>query len=197
MVISPTLNYVKSRIVRGTVLNTPYLKVPSQTLSFAVKFSPLYLFTYTTTGCLQEQSPLYNFHLKRWETRQEPLWVSFISNNDVGKKRVVKTMTEKRLRGAFINSVKKYGYAKDGTNLERKASGGFDGNNQDLVGTAQFISQPQLLKTKYEHLQKQMDSVVEQIIFHQKSVGGVNGPKGLGRKPKQERIWRNPSDKGS
>jgi hypothetical protein len=195
MPITPTLNHVKSRIVRGTVLNTPYLKVPNQTLSFAVKFSPFYLFTYTTTLCLQEQSPLYNFHLKRWETRQEPLWVSFISNNDVGKKRVVKTVTEKRLRGAFINSVKKFGYAKDGTKLE-KALGRFDGNNQNLVGTAQFISQPQLLKTKHEHLQKQMDAVVEQIISRQKSVGGVNDLKGLGRKPKQERIWRQPSGQG-
>lgn len=186
MTITPALNKVQSRIIKGTIINAPYLTIRLDDIAFSAKFSPSHLFTFTTTACLQEQGPLYDYHLKRWESRKEPLWTSFVSNKDVSNKKVVKTVFEKKLRGAFLKSMEKYGYAKDGTKLRGEVST-INKNNGDLVGTVQFMAHSQALTTKSEDLQKQMDAAVQQMIDRQTSSEGVKISKSISKKQSRQR----------
>jgi len=177
--ITPILGRV-SRVVRGTIVVAPFIKLPTKTPAFAVKFAVSHFFTFTTSMALQEPlNPLQKYNLKRWETRQEPLWTSFVCVKDAAKKVVVKTVLQRRVKGAFRESMRKYGYAQDGTRLKAMGNGNnMENRKRDLVGTAQFMVERHCLKTKHEDLQKQMDDVVQVMIDRQKFIYGDKKPRG-------------------
>jgi hypothetical protein len=76
---------------------------------------------------------------------------------------------------AFVHSLKKNGYAPDGTRLE-----GGQGNG-DLFGTAQILAEQPMIKMDQEMVQEQTDKAVlkiiklqrEQVVARNKSKGSA------------------------
>jgi hypothetical protein len=53
--------------------------------------------------------------LKRWQARQEPFWWSVITRKDIENHRTVRNWVARRLRHAFVELLRKKGYAADGS----------------------------------------------------------------------------------
>jgi hypothetical protein len=103
---------------------------------------------------------LYQHTRKRWRTRQEPLWVSIIAKKHSGPQngRCVRSWLARRLRIAFFGSMKKYGYAPDGTRLKGTEAG------RDLFGTAQLLAEQPMVGISQDKVQEQTDRVVQELI---------------------------------
>jgi len=163
-----SLEHVKSSIIKGSVKFFPLLKKPANEPAYAIKFYPRHSFTFTANSVLEnELNPLYKHVLKRWETRTDPLWYSFLCLKDAGEKKVVKVHLQRRVKAAFLKSLDKYGFARDGTWMKRPDNtpsvNPYPG--KDLYGTAQFLINAKCLKTKFVDLQAQMDKSIEHMLF--------------------------------
>jgi len=125
-------------------------------------------------------------HLQRWAERTDYLWWSALAHTNVGK-RTVRSHATRRLRLAFVESLRKAGYASDGSPLPDEE------NRAPLVGTAMLGATAAMLKTKNDALLEQTDLLVEHMIKQQghRRVKIKNGYKAEGRlgkerKPKQD-----------
>ncbi|PSS22080.1 hypothetical protein M430DRAFT_34087 [Amorphotheca resinae ATCC 22711] len=129
--------------------------------AFAWRFGKFHAYTYTASPNLEKNThPLYEFTKRRWNTRSEPLWVSVIAKKHTGihNSRCVRSWLSRRLRIAVNLSLKKNGYAPDGTRLEGPESG------NHLWGTAQFLAEQPMIKMSQEQVQEQTDKAVLEII---------------------------------
>jgi hypothetical protein len=82
-----------------------------------------------------------------------------MARKDFENKRVVRSWAARRVRQAFVESLRKEGYAQDGSRIE--------GRGLPLVGTVQFFPESTITKTKFKALVPQMDLVVREIIKRQ------------------------------
>jgi hypothetical protein len=130
-------------------------------VAFGCRFRNLH--AYTANACrLMEQnnSAVGRIFLQRWAERQDPLWwscIAFIKGFD--SKRTRRSWAARRLRTAFVESLKKQGYAANGTRLD--GSG-----RKPLFGTAQLSPHEPMFKTKIEDLVKQTDIAVAAMLGH-------------------------------
>ena len=141
-------------------LTLPFQDPTGTPAAFSWRFARFHAYTYTAVSYLDKpMNPLYNFAKRRWDARQEPLWFSIIAKKHVGvnNRRCVRSWLARRLRAAFVHSLKKNGYAPDGTRLE-----GSQGDN--LLGTAQIIAEQPMIKMDKEMVQEQTDKAVLEII---------------------------------
>ncbi|RDW92437.1 hypothetical protein BP5796_01831 [Coleophoma crateriformis] len=74
------------------------------------------------------------------------------------KKRVIRSHLTRKLRQAFVESLKKQGYAKDGTRLPDSTQ------ERDLVGTLQMSAEMALMKMRREEAQKSTDELVKAML---------------------------------
>lgn len=76
-------------------------------------------------------------------------------------KRTVRSWVGRRLRVAFIESLRKKGYASDGSSLPGTA------DKAPIIGTAMLGAVPAILKIKNDSLIEQTDSAVQMMIRQQ------------------------------
>lgn len=98
--------------------------------------------------------------MKRWNAKKEPLWISVVAAKHCmeNNSRCVRSWLTRRLKVSFSESLRKNGYAPDGTSLG-------DGHGDTvLYGTAQLFADRQMLNTSPEELDKQTSKVVDEII---------------------------------
>jgi len=160
-----------SKAISPKIQDTSVLKiifVPPKPTPFTLRFAPTHTFTYTASRWLDEpHHPLFDRIKERWETRQAPLWSSFVTagKNEALRKRVVRSWLTRRLRQTFWKSLEKNGYGKDGTRLEGSA------RKDDLYGTAQFLADFDGRLLSIVEVQKLMDSAVGKMIsVHKQSL---------------------------
>ncbi|TAQ88936.1 hypothetical protein B7494_g2737 [Chlorociboria aeruginascens] len=110
-----------------------------------------------------------------YESRTEPLWwACSCSKNNGGNKKVVRSWIMRRLRVAFVESLKRIGYDKDGYPLEEAIS---EEVQEPLFATINMYAQESLAATKFTELQGEMDLLVKTIIrIHRKKL--TNDAKG-------------------
>lgn len=91
--------------------------------------------------------------------KKEPLWISAVAFKTGGhNSRCIRSWLTRRLRLSFAESLRKNGYAHDGTPLV---------DNKEpkmLFGTVQLISEPEMLNMAPDIVQHQTDKAVEEII---------------------------------
>jgi hypothetical protein len=125
--------------------------------AFCAKYTKKYAYASTVSKLLDfPEAALHPKFEKRWQTRQEPLWWNVTARRDFEHKRSVRSWVSRRVRVAFVESLRKRGYAQDGSRI--------NGAGEPLVGTAQFFPERPILNTKFKDLVLQTDSVVTAII---------------------------------
>jgi len=128
--------------------------------ALCAKYTKKYAYASTASKSLENpEAALYPKYEKRWQARQEPLWWNASTWKDFANKKVVRSWVARRVRQAFVESLKKRGYTQDGSRI--------NGLGKPLVGTAQFFPQRPILKTKFNDLVLQTDSVLQAIITHE------------------------------
>lgn len=83
-----------------------------------------------------------------------------VSTKVGGNKKVVRGWLNNRAKAAFTIALKSKGYARNGARLVKDSR---EDANGDLVGSAQFLVLPQLLRTSWNDLCKQTDLIVAAI----------------------------------
>lgn len=109
----------------------------------------------------QKHNPVHEMLTRRWNTRTDPFWWHCLISASVGgPKATVRGWLRRRAAAAIIESLRKNGYAKDGSRFpsEVGASGG------DLVGTATFFVGKKLCRTSWKDLQEKSDLLITKII---------------------------------
>jgi hypothetical protein len=161
--ISPT------RPLLARALLQPSSFLPRQQLTgapaaFLWRFGTFHAYSYAGGSYLDTpQHALYELSKKRWLAKQEPLWASFVAVKSNGENsRCVRSWLARRLRNSFFESLRKRGYAWDGTPLE----GGQ--RKEALYGTVQLLTERAILKIDPKSLEEQTDKVVDKIIRLQK-----------------------------
>lgn len=141
---------VSARIIHG-------LKLPAAVKAFFVKYSPNYSAFVATASqqLLSSENTLYPKFAKRWEECQDPLRWSTTAKKGFGK-RCVRSWAARRLKVAFTESLRKKGYTRNGCRI--------GGDAKPLVGTAQFLFDPMILKTNHLDLVAQTDLTVEAML---------------------------------
>ncbi|KAE8450325.1 hypothetical protein EG329_006753 [Mollisiaceae sp. DMI_Dod_QoI] len=119
---------------------------------------------YTLSAIKWTENTQINFfaahHLQRWADRKDSLWWSALSHITLGK-RTVRSHCARRLRQAFAVSLKKEGYAPDGSRLLGTKE------KPPLYGTAMFGAVQPILNIKNDALVEQMDDVVALLLSQQ------------------------------
>ncbi|KAE9380187.1 hypothetical protein N431DRAFT_394749 [Stipitochalara longipes BDJ] len=125
--------------------------------AFSAKYTKEYCYVATTPPAIEYPthalSPMF---FQRWQTRPEPFWWSVIARKDIENHRTVRSWVTRRLRHAFIESLRKKGYAPDGNRI--------DGNGKPLIGTAQLVPHESIKTKKFSDLVYQADLTVEAIL---------------------------------
>lgn len=167
-----------------------------------VRYSNAHCYTlsakkWTETVAVNE-STLAQKHLKRWAERTDSLWWSSLTLPIVGK-RTVRSHSARKVRLALVESLRRVGYASDGSRLPGTEE------RMPLYGTLQLGALPAILKTKTDRLIQQTDLVVAHMLRMQlggrtTNFGGSNNTGGgtwkqpwKQRGPKQETQLNRPS----
>ncbi|KAF8859390.1 hypothetical protein BDZ45DRAFT_673342 [Acephala macrosclerotiorum] len=131
--------------------------------TYSFKYSPNHCFTLGATKWFDTSSNITTIlsaaHLKRWTERTESLWWSCLSHNFA--KRTMRSHATRKLRHAFTESLKKEGYAPDGSRLPEAGEG------EPLYGTAMLGALEAIMKTKMDTLVRQTDQAVAFMIRRQ------------------------------
>ncbi len=144
-----------TRIIRNFGLMKPIGL--SDLNAFAVKYSKEYCYVAPVHPAVEYPThALHSMYVKRWEARTEPFWWNVIARKDINNHRTVRTWAARRLRHAFMESLRKKGYAPDGNRI--------DGRGQPLIGTAQLLPHQTIMRRKFVDLVWQTDLAVEAII---------------------------------
>lgn len=136
---------------------------------------------------------------KRWNERTDSLWWTVTSYKSFADKRVVRTYASRKLRLAFIESLRKKGIAPDGSRLPE-----CDQKLAPVFGTASLHPKIDILTTRMTDLVRDTDNVVRQILWFQdkdvatseryvraKDIGKAKGNKQLDdRKPRAKKVPR-------
>lgn len=144
--------------------------------AFATRYTRRYAYASTASKLIDfPGAALYPKFERRWQTRQEPLWWNVTTRKDFEHKRVVRSWVARRVRQAFVESLRKSGYAQDGSRIT--------GSGDPLVGTTQLFPERPILNMKFEEVVLQTDKVVQAIIdledsFNEKK-GALGGKKKL------------------
>lgn len=145
-------------------------KLPKSKESAVTGFSALYsveqcfLVTSSSWAINPGNCPTISHNLHRWNQRTDTLWWSAIATTKLAPKRVVRSWAARRLRVAFVESLKKYGYFSDGSQRNRK-------NGSALKGTLQlFANHPILISILSRDLTMHMDHTVQLIINQQQEL---------------------------
>lgn len=126
--------------------------------AFAARYTTDYCYVAPTPPAIEYPThALFPMFAKRWQTRQEPFWWNVIARKDIENKRTVRSWVARRLRHAFVESLKKKGYKPDGHRI--------DGNGVPLIGTAQLFPHHSILRKKFVDLVYQTDLTVEAILI--------------------------------
>ncbi len=110
-----------------------------------------------------------------WMQRKDSLWWSCIclKQQELGK-RVVRSHAARKVRIAFVESLRKIGYASDGSRLPGPAAE----EKPELFGTAQLSPNRVVLNMKPAELVQQSDLLVQAILARQlwAEQGGGSAP---------------------
>ncbi|KAN0119587.1 hypothetical protein V8E51_001795 [Hyaloscypha variabilis] len=125
--------------------------------AFSTKYTKEYCYVATTPPAIEYPThALGPMFFQRWQTRSEPFWWSVVVRKGIENHRTVRSWVARRLRHAFIESLRKKGYGPDGNRI--------DGNGEPLIGTAQLMPNESIKTKKFSDLVKQADLTVEAII---------------------------------
>lgn len=95
---------------------------------------------------------------RRWNTRTDSLWWSAISFLSTAKNRTVRSHAARRVRVAWVESLRKRGYAPDGSVLP-----GFH-NQKPLKGTVQLSPKPAMLTTSSQEVASETDRALARFM---------------------------------
>jgi hypothetical protein len=142
-----------------------------------MRFNKDYTYTISAAQSLEhDDTPLHNLYTRKWQERTDPLWWSVIAKwNLETNKRVIRSWACRKLRIAFVESLKKRGFASDGSRIDGT------GEEPSLIGTAQLTPELCILKTKHEYLVQQTDEAVKLIIERQNGNGAFTKGTGVRR----------------
>ncbi|PMD54706.1 uncharacterized protein K444DRAFT_111422 [Hyaloscypha bicolor E] len=125
--------------------------------AFAAKYTKEYCYVATTPPQIEYPTDaLFPMFVKRWQERQEPFWWAVIARKDIENHRSVRSWVARRLRHAFMESLRKKGYKPDGNRI--------DGYGEPLIGTAQLLPHESIIRKEYTDLVYQTDLTVEAIL---------------------------------
>ena len=104
----------------------------------------------------------------KYDPREEGLWIACTSNTMPGS-RVVRSWTTRKMRQAIVDALKSRGFDRKGRRLKKSAGPGqgIDGGRvlpELLAGTLSIETLPLIRETKYEEVQRQADTVVNEVI---------------------------------
>lgn len=103
-----------------------------------------------------------------YDPREEGLWIMCTSNTMPGS-RVVRSWTTRKMRQAIVDALKSRGFDRKGKRLKTLAGPGqgVDGGRvlpELLTGTLSVETMPLIRETKYEEVQRQAATVVNEVI---------------------------------
>ncbi|RKF64382.1 hypothetical protein OnM2_019081 [Erysiphe neolycopersici] len=146
------------------------------TTGFTLLFSPEPCFLVTSSAWAINPGicPTVSNNFQRWNQRPQALWWSAIGTLKLAPKRVLRSWAARRLRVAFVESLRKCGYSQDGVRISvNKKNGVF--HQPSLKGTVQiFANNPSLIKMRNHDLMKQMDFTVQLLIKKLTETGSKN-----------------------
>lgn len=146
------------------------------TTGFTLLFSPELCFLVTSSAWAINPGicPTVSNNFQRWNQRPDALWWSAIGTIKLAPKRVLRSWAARRLRVAFVESLRKCGYSENGVFLsESKKNGVY--HQPSLKGTVQlFANNPSLLKMRNHDLMKHMDQTVHLLIEKLTETGSKN-----------------------
>jgi hypothetical protein len=137
-----------------------------------VKWAPHYAYALNTIRALETpHHPKHEQSKRRWQTRTDPLWWNCLVSTKVGgSRKIVRGWLNNRARVAITEALKRKGYARNGARLVEESQNRMVG---DLVGSAHFLVNPQMLHTSWPSLQEQADRIVTAIENEQKKLAGL------------------------
>jgi hypothetical protein len=164
-----------TRIIRNFGLMKP-LGLPTVN-AFATRYSKEYCYVAPVHPAVEYPThALHSMYVKRWQARQEPFWWNVIARKDIDNHRTVRTWAARRLRHAFVESLRKKGYAPDGNRI--------DGNGQPLIGTAQLFPHQTIMRRNFLDLVWQTDLAVDAILKRRNTYKpSYTGGQGQERRP--------------
>lgn len=138
----------------------------ASTTGFTIFYSnqPCFLVTSSAWAINPGICPTISNNLQRWNQRPEGLWWSAIGTSKLAPKRVLRSWAARRLRVAFVESLRKCGYSENGgyISVNKKMQ---ECHQLSLKGTVQiFANNPSLIKMKDQDLMKQMDHHVQLLV---------------------------------
>ena len=103
-----------------------------------------------------------------YDPREEGLWIMCTSNTMPGS-RVVRSWTTRKMRQAIVDALENRGFDRKGRRLKKSAGlgQGIDGGRilpELLAGTLSIETLPLIRETKYEEVQRQAATVVNEAI---------------------------------
>lgn len=104
----------------------------------------------------------------KYDPREEGLWIACTSNTMPGS-RVVRSWTTRKMRQAIVHALNSRGFDRKGRRLKKLAGTGqrIDGSRvlpELLAGTLSIETMPLIRETKYEEVQRQAATVVNEVI---------------------------------
>jgi hypothetical protein len=152
--------------------------------SFNMSYKPVHAYSLTAWPRAIDKidATSLDIYNRRWNTRTDSLWWSAIAYKAFASKRTVRSYATRKLRVAFVESLKKKGFAPDGARLP-SAIARF--GTAPLFGTAQLTPDLPILETKMKDLVLETDKAVQRILNFQDRLSpgsSRNGfPPGRGR----------------
>jgi hypothetical protein len=159
---------------------------------FKLRFSKQYAYPFTLSRFAEvDYLTKYNIDAPPYQTRTDTLWWSAVARKNVLNKRVLRSWASRKVRIAFVESLRKKGYASDGSPITGSK------NQSPLAGCAYFDPTEAILKTTVEELAKQTDIAVDKIIEAQSANSslGRKGQKTLSPKSKGQNLAKPGSSK--
>ena len=155
-----------SRIVEQPIFehNALFFVTPAGATAYTMRYRNVRAYAISASRFLEyNDAALFSKFDRRWKARTDSFWWSAIARRELDlTKRVVRSWAVRRLRIAFVESLKKAGYHKDGNPIDGS------GKTAPLCGTAQLSPTQPILKIKLEALIKQTDLAVEVILRYQR-----------------------------
>ena len=97
-----------------------------------------------------------------------------VSTKVGGNRKIVRGWLSNRARVAITEALKRKGYARNGQRLAEETQDPVLG---DLIGSAHFLVNTQMLHTSWPRLQEQADRIVASIENEQKKLGSLSQAK--------------------
>lgn len=151
------------KIVNSNILPSPSLfpiRIPNA-VGIKARYRNAKVYTQTAYSLQTPMNPLWPRAEKRWETRTDPLWWSAIAHKNIENHKTVRSWAARRLRIAFVESLKKRGWAADGTPMNTFRQ------QKSLYGTLQMSPEDGSIKVGFEQILKETDFIVAEIIRKQ------------------------------